>query len=284
MRYTRIHAAREVRREEAIKEANLATARKFSTADLVGLALAALLIAIYSLRNGHALAGDSRRLLLALGITAAFALLAWRARGVNWSGALAGSAIAFVLAARDPRMFWVLLLVFLLTFAATRAGRSRKQQLHTEETSGGRSASQVMANLGVAGLIVAIAPQGWELLALAALAEAAADTSSSEIGMAFPGKTVLLTSWKPVSPGVDGGVSVKGTLAAIGAAGIISAAATLMHLAGGGHTLAVLYAGVLGSLVDSLMGALLERRGFLTNDLVNLLSTAAAAGIARALV
>lgn len=227
---------------------------------------------------------ERRNLIIALSITAGFALLAWRARGVNWSGALAGSAIAFVLAARDLRMFWVLLLVFLLTFAATRAGRPRKQKLRTAETSSGRSGSQVMANLGVAGLIVAIAPKGWAFLALAALAEAAADTSSSEIGMAYPGKTVLLTSWRPVSPGVDGGVSAKGTLAALAAAGIVAAAALLMQLTAGRHALAILYAGLLGSLVDSLVGALLERRGFLNNDIVNLLSTAAAVGIARALV
>lgn len=284
MRYTRIHAAGEVRRYLARKETFLAQARKLSLADLVGLASAAALVAIYSLRHGHASAADSRNPALPLSITAAFALLAWLARGVNWSGALAGSAIAFVLAARDLRMFWVLLLVFIVTFAATRAGRSRKQQLRTAEISGGRSASQVMANLGLAGLIVAIAPQGWVLLAVAALAEAAADTSSSEIGMAFPGKTVLITSWKPVSPGVDGGVSLKGTLAAVGAAGVVSAAAARMHLLGGGHALAILYAGVLGSLVDSLLGALLERHGFLNNDTVNLLSTAAAVGIVRALV
>jgi uncharacterized membrane protein len=33
-------------------------------------------------------------------------------------------------------------------------------------------------------------------------------------------------------------------------------------------------------IVDSFLGALLEQRGYLNNDLVNLLSTAAAAGIA----
>lgn len=284
MRYSRIHAAREVRAATCAKGANLPTARKPGLADAIGLACAALLIAIYSLRNGHALVANRDNLAIALSITAAFALLAWRARGVNWSGALAGSAVAFVLAARDLRMFWVLLLVFLLTFAATRTGRSRKQELRTAETSGGRSASQVMANLGVAGLIVAIAPRQWVLLGLAALAEAAADTSSSEIGMAFPGKTVLLTSWKPVSPGMDGGVSARGTLAALAAAGVIAAAAVLMQITAGRHALVILYAGFLGSLVDSLVGALLERRGFLNNDLVNLLSTAAAVGIARALV
>lgn len=266
-----------------VQGGNLPTPRKLGRADLLGLGTAALLIAIYSLRNGHAFAADRRSHAIAISITLAFALLAWRARGVSWSGALAGSSIAFVLAARDLRMFWVLLLVFLLTFAATRAGGSRKQELRTAETSGGRSASQVMANLGVGGLIVAIAPQGWTLLALAALVEAAADTSSSEIGMAFPGKTVLLTTWKPVNPGVDGGVSAKGTLAALAAAAIISAGAALMHLATGGHALVILYAGVLGSLVDSFIGAVLERRGLLSNDVVNLLSTAAAVGIARAL-
>lgn len=283
MRYTRIHAASDHRRQTARKETTLTQARTFSAADLIALLCASALIAIYWLRYGHLLA-DRQNLILSLGITAAFALLAWRARGVNWSGALAGSAIAFILASRDLRMFGVLLLVFILTFAATQTGRSRKQQLRAAENSAGRSASQVMANLGVAGLVVALAPQAWTLLALAALAEAAADTASSEIGLAFSGKTVLLTSWKPVTPGVDGGVSARGTLAAVAAAGVIAAAAALMKLVGGNHALAIVYAGVLGSLVDSLIGALLERRGFLNNDTVNLLSTAAAVAIARALL
>ena len=46
------------------------------------------------------------------------------------------------------------------------------------------------------------------------------------------------------------------------------------------YAAAIVYAGVLGTLVDSLLGALFERRGWLNNDLVNLLSTAAAVGIA----
>ena len=97
--------------------------------------------------------------------------------------------------------------------------------------------------------------------------------------MAYPGKTVLLTSWTPVSPGVDGGVSLRGTLAAVIAAALISGAAVALKLVPQHFTLAIIYAGVLGSLVDSLIGALLERRGMLSNDVVNLLSTAAAVGI-----
>lgn len=238
-----------------------------------------MLVAIDLLGHANGPAAQKRRMLLAVVITTAFAFGAWLARGVNTGGALAGSSIAFVLASSDLRMFWVLLLVFAVTLLATRAGKARKQELHTAEASKGRSASQVMANLGVAGLIVSLGPQNWPVLALAALAEAAADTSSSEIGMAFPGRTVLLTSWKPVAPGVDGGVSLKGTLAAIVAAAIIASAAVLMRLVSIPYAVAIGGAGILGSLVDSLFGALMERRGLLSNDLVNLLSTAAAAGL-----
>ncbi len=223
-------------------------------------------------------------MVVAVAITAAFALLAWLARGVSWSGALGGWAVAFVLATADLRMFWQLLLVFTLTFAATRAGKLRKQRLRTAESSRGRSASQVMANLGVAALIVTISPPAWPLLALAALAEAAADTSSSEIGMAFPGKTVLLTTGKQVPPGMDGGISLAGTAAALLAAAVISASAVMMNLIPGHYATVLIYAGFLGSLVDSLIGALLERRGLLNNDAVNLVSTAAAVAIARAML
>jgi uncharacterized membrane protein len=74
-------------------------------------------------------------------------------------------------------------------------------------------------------------------------------------------------------------VSFRGTLAAVVAAALISAAAVALKLVPVHFTLAIIYAGVLGSLVDSLIGALLERRGVLSNDMVNLLSTAAAVGI-----
>jgi uncharacterized protein (TIGR00297 family) len=224
------------------------------------------------------------RWLIALGVTAIFALLAWLARGVDLSGALAGSAIAFVLAARDIKMFYLLLAVFAVTLLATRLGTQRKQQLLIAEAANGRSASQVIANLGVAGLIVALAPTGWTVLAIAALAEAAADTSSSEIGLAFSGKTVLITTWKPVAPGIDGGVSLHGTAAALVASAIIALAGRALGLVPTHHAAIIVYAGFLGALVDSLLGALLEKPRLLNNDLVNLLSTAAAVGIAWVIV
>jgi uncharacterized protein (TIGR00297 family) len=137
-----------------------------------------------------------------------------------------------------------------------------------------------MANLGIAALVVAIAGRGWLVLALAALAEAAGDTSSSEIGMAFPGKTLLITNFKSVPAGTDGGVSLFGTIAALLGAASVGIVAVLTCLVPISQLATIVLAGFSGIVIDSILGAVFERRGLLNNDLVNLLSTAAAVGMA----
>lgn len=245
-------------------------------ANRAALAAAALLLAIFI--GFHY---PVRSLPVALAITALFAVVGRIARGVSTSGMLAGGVIAFILTGRDARAFAILLIVFLLTLAATRLGRSRKQQLSVAESEAGRSASQVMANLSVAGLLLALPDfPACYLLALAALAEVTADTVSSEIGSVFPGRTVLITTWKPVTPGTDGGISVSGTLAAALASLIVAIASRLLGLASTPQAGTIAAAGVFGMLADSLMGAIFERRGYLNNDLVNLLGTASAVGVA----
>jgi uncharacterized protein (TIGR00297 family) len=253
---------------------------QFRIADLAAILFAGALTTAFLIAPLPQPAPAPGRMLIPLAITVIFALLAAAAHGVDLSGAVAGAAIAFIMAARDLRMFYALLVVFALTFAATRLGMARKQRLRSAEPRSGRSASQVAANLGVAAVVVLLAPANWQVLALAALAEAAADTSSSEIGLAFPGKTVLITSGKAVKPGIDGAISLHGTLAALVAAAVVALSGRGLGMISSRHALAVLYAGFLGTLVDSLLGAILERRGFLNNDAVNLLGTAASVAIA----
>jgi uncharacterized protein (TIGR00297 family) len=264
----------------ATKGERLADSRSFRIGDVLALAFAGAILAVFERLHHAEFPPSGRRFLTALAITAGFAVLAWFAGGVNISGALAGSAVAFIMAVRDLRMFLALLVVFAVTLVATRVGYARKQQLRTAEPSGGRTAAQAMANLGIAALVVAVAGAGWPVLALAALAEAAGDTSSSEIGMAFPGKTLLVTNFKPVPAGTDGGISLFGTIAALLGAASVALAAVATGLATSPQMAIIIVAGFLGTLVDSLLGALFERRGWLDNDLVNLLSTAAAVGVA----
>ena len=187
------------------------------------------------------------------------------------------------------------LTVFVLSHIATRLGREQKLRLGTAEPRQGRTAAQVAANLGIAALACEGVMQSWLagsswfpqtapalLLAvgLAALAEAAADTVSSEIGQILGGQPRLITTMCRVEAGTDGGVSLIGSLAGVAAAAIVAAVGA-WALDGDWRLFTVSCAGgVFGLFFDSLLGATLEQRGWLNNDGVNFLSTASAAAFA----
>ena len=104
-----------------------------------------------------------------------------------------------------------------------------------------------------------------------ALAEAAADTVSSELGQVFGPHPRMITTLRQVESGTDGAISLIGTLAGVVAAAIVAAAGTFA-LRGGRTMFAISCAGaVFGLLFDSLLGATLEQRGWLNNDAVNFL-------------
>jgi uncharacterized protein (TIGR00297 family) len=252
----------------------------------------------------HFFYGWESPLLRDLAVSIAFALAAWFLRAATPAAALIGGMICLLLtlwsglAIESPlhSALTPLLTLFILTFLATRAGRKKKSERGLEESRRGRRASQVIANLGVAallpnlvGLITWVAEHPgisdlssfWVLrvVILAVLAEATADTVSSEIGHAFGGMPILVTTFRTVEPGVDGAFSFTGTAAGILAAAIVSGAGIWsMHLQTPDFCI-VLSAATLGLFFDSLLGATLERRGWIGNDLVNFFSTAFAAAL-----
>lgn len=215
-------------------------------------------------------------------ISIIFAAFGRAVRGVTTTGAIAGAAVCFALMfAAGPRGFAALLTVFILTWAATRFGSARKQSLGTAEPRTGRNAAQVLANLGVAAICALL--YAWVrddfrlLIALsAALAEAAADTVSSEIGQAFGGVPRLITNWNSVPAGTDGAITAAGTAAGIAAAIAVS----LVGIAGWHSALVCAAAAVLGMTADSVLGATVERRNIFGNNAVNFTSTAIAALLA----
>jgi uncharacterized protein (TIGR00297 family) len=237
-------------------------------------------------------------------LSAAFAFIARRLRAATVGGAAFGGMICLVMT------FWTgiwtisvvrsgltpLVSLFLVTFLATRAGRQQKIKTGLAEARQGRSAAQVIANLSVAAICVsfrAIWIVAWEtsfihkvillMACVAALVEATADTVSSEIGQAFGGRPVMLLTLQHVDPGEDGAVTLFGSLAGI-TSGVFVAAVGMWALRLRPCQAAIAsLAWICGLFFDSFLGATVERRGWMGNDLVNFTSTLFAALLAALL-
>ena len=247
------------------------------------LAFGAAFPPIRAAAHGQALTPWIVPLMLSLG----FAALVWLLKAATLPAAAIGFLVCMILSQhREVRIGFephsiqysalaALVDLFVLTFLATRFGRSKKESRRLAERRSGRRASQIVANLGVAALCGSV---GWYSGCIAALAEAAADTVSSEVGQAIGGQVWLVTTWRRVAPGTDGGISLAGTGAGVLAAALVVATGA-MHHAWWADAALIFVAASAGLFFDSILGATVEKYGWLGNDLVNFCSTCFAAMI-----
>jgi uncharacterized protein (TIGR00297 family) len=149
-----------------------------------------------------------------------------------------------------------------------------------------RTTGQVLANAGVAGiasglsLLIKDHPTLFRIMMAGSFASAAADTLSSELGMVYGRRFFNIMTGRPDEKGLDGVVSIEGLLIGTAAAGIIAVVFSI----GQGHNTRILLiitlSGTFGNWVDSALGAIFERKGQLSNNMVNFLNTLAAALLA----
>lgn len=211
------------------------------------------------------------------------ALAVWasiKTRKLTVAGAVIGGLLAISLYLGIGFLGLLLLgAFFVLGTLATAWQTGTKMQLGiAEKEKGRRTLGQVLANGGVAGIVGILAiiyPQQlyiWALMVAGSLAAATADTLSSELGSVYGKRFYNCITLKRDQRGLDGVVSAEGTV--IGVAG--SAIIAVLYCLGFGWSitwLIVVLAGTIGNLADSVLGATLERKGILSNNMVNFLNT-----------
>ena len=235
-------------------------------------------------------AGMLPRLAIGAGVNAVLGVLAFAIRGVDRSGAITGWVLGTAIWGALDWPGWLLLFAFfVIGTGCTKLGYRRKAAAKLAQEKGGRrSARHAIANGGVAAAAAVFAattpyPELFALACAGALATAAGDTAGSEIGQLWGRRTFLVTTLRPVPRGTQGAVSLEGTLAGIAASAVVAALGAWGGLYPWMGVVVVVVAAFLGSLLESVVGATIERRGLLDNEAVNFLNTLIGALLAAAL-
>ena len=200
------------------------------------------------------------------------------------TGIVAATATGLTVSLLGHWTWLFVLFVFLVTGSlATKWKIEEKRILSLEEANEGlRGWRNVLANGGAVSIVAIynyFSPgEEWiYLAAMSSISVALSDTLASEIG-SLDIRTRSITTLQSVPAGTNGGMSPTGTIAAFFGALIIAIFGVLLSpdnstLSSESLFVSLTIIGWLGCQVDSLLGALLENRGYLGKHSVNFLAT-----------
>ena len=190
----------------------------------------------------------------------AIAIIARRARALSVDGAICATVVGTACVAAGWDWGALLIAFFLSSTLLSRFGGAVGGIV---EKGGERDALQVLANGGLfaaAAVAFVIRPASvWQAVGVGALAASTSDTWATEIGTRIGGHPRSIVTWRPVAPGMSGGVTVHGTLAAFGGAAFLGGMAALVGWPGR-VAIASIVGGIVGSTADSVIGGTLQAR------------------------
>ncbi|CAH1449035.1 unnamed protein product [Lactuca virosa] len=232
------------------------------------------------------------QVMIAVLISSLIALRAYRKNSLDVSGAFAGFFVMAVHLSVNYRFGAMLLAFFFTSSKLTKMGEDRKRTLDADFKEGGqRNWIQVLSNGGIASVLV-IAFWGLttsqdtcldskESKIITALVGGLighysccnGDTWSSELGVLSDEQPRLITTFRPVRRGTNGGITKAGLEAAAAAGSVIGLAFILPGFFTKSCTNDAFFkqlfviplsaiAGLAGSLIDSILGATLQFSGF----------------------
>ena len=209
-------------------------------------------------------------------ISTVLSIHGFRRESLSASGALAAFLIGIVLFTLNPAMGWMLIIFYLLGSRVSKVRHEQKKQ-QEELIKSQRNAWQVIGcsvSLLYSSYLFSLPTRKSfaSIFSLASMGCCLGDTFASEIGSVFASRDpILLTTLERVPPGTNGAISLVGTLASILGGVLMGLAFQLLRflypayvyhnpsdsflyttmLLGGGS-------GLVGSLIDSLLGATLQ--------------------------
>jgi uncharacterized protein (TIGR00297 family) len=231
---------------------------------------------------------DTAYLMQALVFSFILGYLAYRARIADISAMLSATLLGVVIIiSSNITWLFILLAFFLLGSLFTRYKYNYKLARGIAEGKGGvRGYKNVFSN-SLAALALAVAygifpAHGQILLAgyLGSVATACGDTLASEIGETYKGEPRMITTFKKARPGTDGAISHLGEAAAFFGALAIAILAFFLIKKDITLMIAAAAGGFIGTNIDSVLGATLQQKGYLSNNGVNLFATISGAIIA----
>ncbi|KAB2024161.1 hypothetical protein ES319_D06G068300v1 [Gossypium barbadense] len=230
--------------------------------------------------------------LIAFVISSFVAIRSYRRKSLDLSGALAGFLVMTIHFVAGYRFGAMLLVFFFTSSMLTKVGEDKKRRVDADFKEGGqRNWIQVLYNSGIAAVLSVLIGNltGWEDKCLDSNDSVLitsliggiighysccnGDTWSSEIGVLSDDQPRLITTFKSVRRGTNGGVTKTGLLAALAAGSVIGLTFVLVGFLTtrcsnemAMKQLLVIplsaVAGLLGSIIDSLLGATLQFSGF----------------------
>ena len=201
---------------------------------------------------------------LGLFLSLVVAYLSYKVEFLTLSGAVVTFLLAgFIFGLGGWKWSIPILAFFILSSILSKVRKKKNTDVDFYfEKTGVRDHWQVIANGGLGGILILLNQMSpneiYYYAYLASLAAVCADTWATEIGTMYPAKTVNILTFKEIAQGVSGGISFRGTFGAflgafvIAISGMFWVKATLFYFA------LVSFAGLLGSIFDSLLGATVQ--------------------------
>ena len=207
---------------------------------------------------------DHIQFLSAIGLSLIFVLIGYLLNWLTLDGAVSSVLFGIISFGLGGFIGASLVLVFFTTSSLLTKNHEYENEDEIKAVRIRRSGMQVWANgfWFAIWIIIWFATNSMVFLisAISSIAFSTADTWSSEIGgKRVKGKTWHLWSFRNVNPGIDGGISVVGTIASLSGACIIGAIYLLFYVEMPiGNLIIIIVSGFVGSFVDSMIGTYIQ--------------------------